>query len=352
MEFGSWKLEFARGQCPHWEITYMNEKDVTGINILDLPWREAREAVETGAPVYLLVNPVEYHGPHLSLHNDPLVAAGLARDLHARLSERHPEWKFLATTNIEAGVEPCCGPGSRPVSFQDMRTLVRTACAALAELGAKRVIIMTFHGGPLHNIALHEGAMLLESKGIRAFNSLNLLLKEMLTLDTAEFAEVCDHVPEPDRTEMLKKMKYDFHSGFFETSMALNYAPWSVSEIHKKLPPCPEPVPDRAAAVIAGILRGLGMKEAADELFFASVGMGWYKIRPFTAYTGRPAWATAKAGSIFAKKIVDRYAECAEDLFAGKRKPPEPIMKWLPALSLGGRILSPTVPLEEIATYR
>ena len=33
----------------------------------------------TGAPVFLCVNPVEYHGPHLSLHNDRLISEGVAR---------------------------------------------------------------------------------------------------------------------------------------------------------------------------------------------------------------------------------------------------------------------------------
>ena len=37
---------------------------------LSMPHAEAREALATGAPVFLCVNPVEYHGPHLSLRQD------------------------------------------------------------------------------------------------------------------------------------------------------------------------------------------------------------------------------------------------------------------------------------------
>ena len=34
-------------------------------NLLDLPHSRARSLLSRGAPVYLPVNPVEFHGPHL-----------------------------------------------------------------------------------------------------------------------------------------------------------------------------------------------------------------------------------------------------------------------------------------------
>lgn len=49
----------------------------------------AKAAFSSGAPVYLPVNPIEYHGPHLSLLNDHLISVGLAGDLHAELASLH-----------------------------------------------------------------------------------------------------------------------------------------------------------------------------------------------------------------------------------------------------------------------
>src|SRR3989442_1056381 len=106
------------------------------MNLLCLPHSAARAALETGAPVFLCVNPVEYHGPHLSLRNDALVSIGLARALHARLAKHHPAWPFLAAEDLEVGVDPAPGPGSRHVPLGRVRALVREACRALAELGA------------------------------------------------------------------------------------------------------------------------------------------------------------------------------------------------------------------------
>jgi hypothetical protein len=38
---------------------------LSGPTLLDLPHRVARRLAAEDRPVYLLVNPVEYHGPHL-----------------------------------------------------------------------------------------------------------------------------------------------------------------------------------------------------------------------------------------------------------------------------------------------
>ena len=119
------------------------------IRLLDLAHERARDALGTGAPVYVLVNPVEYHGPHLSLHNDRLVSTALARELHERLSARHPSWPFLLADDLEVGVDPCPGPGTRHTTMPAACGVIREACRALVELGAQRVVFMTFHGSPL-----------------------------------------------------------------------------------------------------------------------------------------------------------------------------------------------------------
>jgi hypothetical protein len=45
-------------------------------SLFDVPHHDARRLARSGAPVYLTINPVEYHGPHLSLHNDRLSLGG------------------------------------------------------------------------------------------------------------------------------------------------------------------------------------------------------------------------------------------------------------------------------------
>ncbi|MBX7192643.1 MAG: creatininase family protein [Sandaracinaceae bacterium] len=325
------------------------------IPLLELPHRRARALLRTGAPVFLSIDPVEYHGPHLSLRNDHLVSTGLSRRLHAALEEARSSgaagvepWPFLLASTLDAGVDPTQGPGSRAVAFRELCTLVVQACEALADLGAQRVVVMTFHGAPLHSIALQRGVSALLARGVRALAPLNLLLKDVATKPPEPFAEALAHVPEPDRGEMLRMLRHDFHAGFMETSFALALAPSSVDPIHRTLADCPEITPDLRLMRLSRAAERVGKRDVAAELRVAAYGVGWSKLRPFPGYTGRPRYATAAAGEVFVRYAISRAVPLALDVFAGA-PPPEPPMPWMEQLTLGGRMPGLDVALEDVA---
>lgn len=319
------------------------------LGILDLSHAEARRLLATGAPVFVPVNPVEYHGPHLSLHNDALISAGLIRDLHASLATLRPDWPLLAVADLEVGVEPTPGPGSRPVSFPVVRRLVEGTCRTLVELGAKGIVLVTFHGNPLHGLALDAGVRLSARRGVPAIAPLHLLLAEMLVADGRDYAEAVGHVPDAaEREAMLGSLPLDFHAGFFETSLSLHYAPDSVHARYRDLPPCPTPTPDGAMLRASRAASALGATRLARELSLGAAATGWTRLRPFPAYTGRPHRATATSGAYFARKILELFLPAVRGVLLEGAAPPQPIMSWLATVTLGGRIGSPTVPLSEI----
>ncbi len=322
------------------------------VDLFDLSHGEARGLLARGVPVYLPVNPVEYHGPHLSLHNDHLCGMGLAADLHARLAPADGgPWPFVVASSIEAGAEPCPGPGTRPVSFLALRRLVLDACAALAVLGARRVVLVTFHGAPLHAHALDAGVRLLAARGVRAIQPHNLLMTEIMGVDASTYAEAYAHVEDPEeRAAMMRELPTDFHAGFGETSVALHYAPASVGEIYRTLPPCPTITPDPPFVAAARVARAAGKTQLATELWFAAVGRGWTNLRPVPGYTSRPHRATAAAGAYFARRIVDEYEQATRAVFAGADGP-RPIMPWVVGASLGGMIPATSVPLSAVGSY-
>src|SRR5260370_8464775 len=160
-----------------------------------MPHAQARALLAAGAPVFLPVNPVEYHGPHLSLHNDGLVSRGLGRDIHAVLAQSEGDWPCLVTSDLEVGVDPCPGPGTRATPFRQVRSLVLEACRRLVELGAQRVVLVTFHGGPLHNLPLDSGVRWLTAHGVRPLAPLNLLLRAMLDTRAENYADVYPPIP-------------------------------------------------------------------------------------------------------------------------------------------------------------
>jgi creatinine amidohydrolase len=310
--------------------------------ILELAPGLVREQLETGAPVYLFVNPNEYHGPHLPPTTDALVSEGIVGELHARLCERHPEWPLLHGGALAAGVEPVPGPGTESFSFERVRAMVLESCRSLADLGAKRVVLATFHGNPLHNLALEAGVQYLRRRGLRALAPMHLLLAEILALEPSAFPDAFAHIADPRaRAEVTRELASDFHAGFFETSMALHYAPTQVSPAHRALPACPSPRKARLFAGAAGLARALGAQRLAAELENVAVGVGWYDLSPFPGYTGRPALAAASAGKVFADAIVSLYAEAVEAVLVNGAPPPSPVMRWIQPLTLGGRVGMP-----------
>jgi creatinine amidohydrolase len=302
---------------------------------------EARALLATGAPVFLPVNPVEYHGPHLSLHNDWLISEGLARDVHAKLKGDHP---FVLASDLEMGVDPTPGPGTRFVRFSVVRDAVIEACRALHALGAKTVIAMTWHGAPLHTIAMEPGLEWLRRRGVTALNPFCAAMRELTRLDGSRFVRAFDHIEDEGlRARMIEELRYDFHAGFFETSMTLHYAPSTVASSHRQLPPCPRLVPDRKTLRLAKAAHALGRAELEGELLMVAHGLGWHALRPFPGYTGQPHLARAESGAVFAAQITDAYVELIADVIAGRADAPSPPMQWIAKLTANGRF-APELP--------
>jgi creatinine amidohydrolase len=309
------------------------------IPIHELPQAEAQALLSDGAPVYLSINPIEYHGPHLSLRNDALVSAGLIRDMHARLQERHPGWPLILARSLDVGVEAVPGPGSQPVPYGVACGIVEGACRGLVQLGARRVVLVTFHGSPLHNLALHRGELLLRRSGVQALAPMCKVFDLWVHLagDGEGLAAIFDPIVDPDqRAAARAEATLDIHAGFLETSISLHYAPGTVRG-HRDVPPCPPFAPDRRVAAVAGLLRQAGLQRRADELGFLATGLAWYGLRPFPGYTGRPHLANPETGAHLARLLSSAFANLAEEVFAGGEGP-APMMRWLAPLTLGGRI--------------
>ena len=157
--------------------------DYKTINLLEEPHAGARRLCAAGAPVYMGVNPVEFHGPHLSLRNDALISRGLVSDMHNHLVDTFPDWQLLWAGELGVGADPVPGPGSRPVPFDRVRETVLLACESLVNMGARRVVLMSFHGSPMHNMAVQAGIDYLAEKGVYGFAPMNLLARVILDID-------------------------------------------------------------------------------------------------------------------------------------------------------------------------
>lgn len=320
--------------------------------LLDLPNREARALLATGAPVFLPVNPVEYHGPHLSLHNDAIVSHGLIGEMYARLAEQHPDWPLALMPDLEMGVDTVNGPGSRPVSMPEVRAAVLRACRALLSMGARAVVLMTFHGAPLHNLCLDAGARFLSRHGVTALCPFGEVLRGLAAGEGGRMLEAYAPVAdEADRRRLMEAAGDDLHAGFLETSLTLHYRPETVSADLANLPPCPPITPSRAFLAAARLADLAGKKETADGLRFAASAFGWHQLKPFPGYTGSPHLANAATGAALATRISTLGAELIQAVLAGEAEPPPPFMAWTGPATLGGRLTAWASKEEEGVTH-
>lgn len=309
---------------------------------MDLSNREAREAVACGAPVFLPVNPVEYHGPHLSLRNDGHVTAGLIGDLHARLARNHPDWPLLRAPDLDVGADVLPGPGARLVPYAAAARHIVDAALSLADLGARSVVLMTFHGSPLHGHALEEAVTALSRRGVRAVSPFNALLRSFIQGHMAgerqRFEDAFPDASDELRAGLEQSLHFDLHAGLLETSLTLHYAPETVHPGYRDLPPCPAITPRAPMQAAARVAAALGHRALARELEFAALGLGWHVLEPFLGYTGSPHLASAELGAVFTELILDHLTPVVEDVLAGRAASPPPIMPWLRAATLGGRL--------------
>lgn len=313
------------------------------VSLLDLPHARARALATSGAPIYLTVNPVEFHGAHLSLHNDRLLARGMCRRIHAGLALERPTWPLVFADDLELGHEAARGLGSRYVDAPTERRLVLEAARSLAELGATRVVLMTFHGGPIHNAILDDAVRLLDRMGVAAVAPLGLALEALVHLeDPEEYRDALDLVPDPAvRARLAARLYEDFHAGFFETSMALALAPGSVGD-HRAQPPCPTVSPDPKLMALSRTLVAAGRRDLAREVSLGAISAAWGMLEPFPGYTSEPAHANAAAGEAFVAHALRMMMPTIRGVFFEGRKAPPPPMAWMDLLSLGGRFFPPS----------
>lgn len=306
------------------------------IDPLSLPHARAQAVLATGAPVFLPVNPVEYHGPHLSLHNDALITRGVAGLLHAGWC---PDAPFLVAADLEVGVDPVLGPGTQERPFGEVRDRVKTACAALVALGARRVVLATFHGAPQHTQALQAGVRALNKRGVPGYAPMATLLRTQMGFTPADLSDVWAQVPDPAERQALQDgLHCDFHGGFMETSLALAVAPHGVSQDLSGVPDCADFSPDATLLALATRAERRGREGLAAELRMAAWGKGWFSMKPFPGYTSRPRLASAAAGRAFIGHVLPTILAEGRDVLWEDAAPPEPPMGWLHDLSLGGRL--------------
>lgn len=299
------------------------------------PHRQLAELGRAGVPVHFFVNPVEYHGPHLSLGNDRILSERIALKLHQRLTAEQGDFPFVVGGHLDMGCDPCPGPGSVSTSYNQLCAALGRRVDALAALGVQRVLFHTFHGSPFHQHALDWAVQRLHRRGVAAVNLFPATIDLILNFDRDRYLPLRALLPSlADFERVVATLPWDHHAGFFETSVALYVAAETVSPDYRQVPDCPSLNP---SVPLQALARTLGSRELEN----AAYALAWVRLKPFPGYTGVPSLASPEAGRFYVEDLIlPRYLERCRPVLWENAPPPRAGFAWVRpfAVLVGGRI--------------
>jgi len=227
------------------------------LDLADLTWVEARDALSAESVVLLPVGAIEAHGPHLPLDTDVIIAVETARRAAVRMRARGHV--AVVAPPISYGVSYVGAPfaGTVPAPSPVVSTLVEHVIAGLARFGPRRFAVVNAHLEPAHVEAIRQGVA-------RATATTGAGIAFPDKREPRWAAALSDEFRRGSR-----------HAGAYETSLVLAAAPEKVRiDLLPSLPPVFVDLPGRLRA---------------GARTFAEAGGN-------EAYFGDPARATAAEG--------------------------------------------------------
>ncbi len=195
------------------------------------------EKLSPGKTVFFIViSPLEEHAPHLPVGTDLYIARYFAHRCAEELIQSRPEWNVVLTLPIPVGANVFEFKGSVRHSIRTVYDVLLSYGKAIAEWGFKNLVIISSHGGAGHISVLEEAAIRISKKyKIKAISLTGVIAIDFLQGKYTEQIQNALYKRLDD--EDLKHLKYDYHAGWWETSMMLLIKPELVREEYKELPP-------------------------------------------------------------------------------------------------------------------
>lgn len=262
-----------------------NTFNKTIINFEELSWRQIDKLDKKKTIFYLIISPLEEHGPHLPVGTDFLTAREVVLEAAKLLSKKKPDLKYVLLPSIPIGF---CEfntdfPGSISVNSKIVRDIVYSYGSSLAKHGFNYMIISTFHMALSH------------LKGI--YNAISKLEKKY-NMNICEPWSPFFYSNQIEKRE--PKLGFDsskeIHAGFRETSLMKYQYPYLVDESYKKL---------------QSIYRNLDSPRI--------VGKKFKQLGLEDGYIGSPSKADADYGRWFFKEIVNVFVNATISLIENKK---------------------------------
>ncbi len=257
-------------------------------NIEKLTYPEINALDRRRTVIFFAVSPLEEHGPHLPIGVDAMNAWIFACRCAEIVIERDPEYDVLLYPLLPLGTQVYRQPGSFYVKPWTLYEIIYQLGKNLARYGFTNIFVISAHGTPKQIVAIERAC----AKVSRKYKKSMYCLSGALTfkfLRGEMHQAIAQRLNRKFTPEELQELRYDYHAGWWETSMMLRFHPELVKDSYRSLKP-----------YLKDIISGKIISENKE----------------WQGYTGSPARAYPE----FADASLAEFGEIAADLFDRHRR--------------------------------
>jgi creatinine amidohydrolase len=195
------------------------------------------DSLDRNKTVFIIsISPLEEHGPHLPVGVDAMNAYYFAEHTTRALIAARPEYDVLLFPMLPLGTQVYRHLGSFYIKPSTLYDIVFNTGRSLAQYGFKHIFVLSAHGTPRQIVAAESACR----KVSRKYKAGMVCLTGGLTvkfLNGEMYDAIAAKLGITYTAEEKRLLKYDYHAGWWETSMMLLLYPDLVDKSYTNLEP-------------------------------------------------------------------------------------------------------------------
>lgn len=241
------------------------------------------ESLDKEKTVFIIaISPLEEHGPHLPVGVDALNAYFFAEHAAEHIISNHPEYDVALFPLLPVGTQVYKHIGSFYVKPGTVYDIIYNTGRSLAVYGFINIFVLTAHGTSRQIVAIEKACHRVSKKHKVKMACLSGAITVKF-LNGEMYEAIARKLGRYYTEEEKRLLKYDYHAGWWETSMMLKLYPELVDSSYKDLKP---------------YLKNMVTKEVLSEQ------------KQWQGYAGAPAMAS----TAFAEASIEVFSEMSAEM--------------------------------------
>jgi creatinine amidohydrolase len=184
----------------------------------------------------IAISPLEEHGPHLPVGVDAFNADFFARLAAELVVKTHPDFDVALFPLMPVGTQVYKYIGSFQVKPATVYDLTYGVGRSMARYGFKFIFVFSAHGTPRQIVAIEAACRKLSRKyKIKAHSLTGALTAKFLKGEM--YDDIARELGRTFTEQEKELLRYDYHAGWWETSMMLKIMPDLVNKNYGQLKP-------------------------------------------------------------------------------------------------------------------